>query len=816
MKKHIRIFALLLAVLMTFTLTGCGTSLDNPSGTSPEASSSGTTTPTSKLPSTGTTGATSPSAPAIDDAAIGTIIARLNESIYEAAANSADTVAFVENYYNDHGFEEYLQLLDSIYQVRTDRISQLSNIIATLEDLDLSNTALVAAKLAEAEVMISEDYHNYGWVLETQQPDGYDCTQRGYYAICTNCNKMVFQGEQHQWYYNRSRETHSLQCQNCSTSGVATAHDMNTQGQCKDCGYLLYANILVIESIAGESAALCGSIDNNHTVTIVHTQDKTNMPKTVEELLAYDEVILCNVANSDMPKGFDKILYSYVHDFGGGLFTVCGNTADSTADDWQANAYTRDDMCGTLYQHMLPVEAINYTPPVAVMILIDVSGSMFVPGEPDAVYEQSKLFWAKQGAEACLDVLSERDYVGVMALADEYTEAIGLTPRTQRDKILQAIEKLHGPGGTIYSLALEKAGQALMAMTGVEKKHIILITDGEPAIEDTERYLYMMQKNAEAGITMSIIGMQCVSAAARNMREALVDYAGMKAEDFHDVTDLTRAPLAMRSVLMTPEIKDTNYLTFIPTIHSSTSPITKDISQEDMPTLDGFYGMKAKEGASVVLMGEYTPIYTQWAYGYGRVGTFACDLNGTWSADFLSSETGVTILNNIVVHLANMPTVQIITPADPDDPLAAIIGKKCPSAQLPLLNVEGVSIDPASLGKITIITFWDSMCHPCADKLNTFSWFAYEYADQITVLAVHTDFHSDNLDADTYLDSDMLYAVDKPSDDSGYFYEALGLRAPCHCTIILDANGVVIYAGTTVFRSMNDIEELLYYLGILN
>jgi hypothetical protein len=70
-----------------------------------------------------------------------------------------------------------------------------------------------------------------------------------------------------------------------------------------------------------------------------------------------------------------------------------------------------------------------------------------------------------------------------------------------------------------------------------------------------------------------------------------------------------------------------------------------------MPTLDGYYGVKAKEGAQVILMGDYTPIYTQWQCGKGTVGTFACDLNGTWSSDFVESPVGATLINNIVTNL---------------------------------------------------------------------------------------------------------------------------------------------------------------------
>ena len=93
-------------------------------------------------------------------------------------------------------------------------------------------------------------------------------------------------------------------------------------------------------------------------------------------------------------------------------------------------------MYGTVYQQLLPVEIINYTPPVAVIIIIDRSGSMY---DGSGKYEDSKLYYAKLGAEACLDALTERDFVGIMSLGDSYSEELELTPRPYRAKILSAI-----------------------------------------------------------------------------------------------------------------------------------------------------------------------------------------------------------------------------------------------------------------------------------------------------------------------------------------------------------------------------------------
>lgn len=413
-----------------------------------------------------------------------------------------------------------------------------------------------------------------------------------------------------------------------------------------------YKNLLVIESIAGESDALIEMLDSSFTTTVLNTKFPDTFPTTMGEMLKYGEVILCNVANSDMPEGFDRLLQTYVSDFGGGLFTTCGNKPDSNKNDdmWEANAYTREDMYGTLYQSMLPVEIINYTPPIAVVIIIDNSGTMYNQGWED--YKNSRLYYAKIAAEAALDALTERDYVGIMSMNDD--DSVDLLPRTDRDGILAQINAVNPGADTLFSIALDKAGKALSALPDVAKRHVIIITDGEP--NDVEWTCEALRDNAEKGITTSIVGIQCSTPASALMKELLIDYAGMSESDFHNVYDIEYVSTILRETLEIPEIKDTNCVTFQPAFEKY-SIITSGILESSLPTLDGFYGVKAKNGAEVILMGEYSPVYTQWSYGEGKVGTFACDLNGTWSSDFISSKIGARLINNIVSYLSPADSV---------------------------------------------------------------------------------------------------------------------------------------------------------------
>lgn len=442
------------------------------------------------------------------------------------------------------------------------------------------------------------------------------------------------------------------------TAGGDTLNENNTFYTYK---YLeVFDKILIIDGnhTEGETDRLESLFsESSYKVTVVAIDDETALPATLAELRAYDEVVLMNVANDDMPEGFIEILYSYVYEIGGGLFTVGGNRVDQYGEE-VANAYNREDLAGTLFQDMLPVQAIDYTPPVAVVIIIDSSGSMTTQ---DAEIGKSAFELAKDGALACLNGLSERDYVGVMTLGTEAAIVSPILPVTQKYKIVEAIDALsEARDSTNYAPAIDYAGAALSAISGVERRHIVIVSDGYPT-DSAEDYLYYTQNNYEnSGITLSVIVVDVYNDNAHHesMETNMTVLAETGGGRFYDVTNMADVPRIMREELNVPEIKEVNYEEFVPVINSYTS-VMNGITQEDMPALTGYYGTKAKDGATVVLKGDYVPIYAQWKYGAGTVASFMCDLNGVWSEELLSSTTGQRFLLNVVNALFPTNSIRV-------------------------------------------------------------------------------------------------------------------------------------------------------------
>ncbi|MCH5155758.1 MAG: VWA domain-containing protein [Clostridiales bacterium] len=419
-----------------------------------------------------------------------------------------------------------------------------------------------------------------------------------------------------------------------------------------------FNNILVIERELGDSTKFVDSLGEEYTATVVQVADEKNMPNTVDALRQYDEVVLMNIANRDMPEGFIDILYTYVHDIGGGLFTVGGMRVDEYGN-LVPNMYDRSDMYDimpdgtmspTLYQDMLPVQSINYTPPIGVMIIIDRSGSMSTE-----MANGTRLDEAKQGARAAVYALSERDYCGIMTLDTEFQVEQSLIPATQQARLLRTINDIEMGGGTQFAGAIKRAGEALLSRRDIERRHIILISDGEPGDKTFEDYGDIIAANYEAGITFSMvaIGIDQNSQQDQNMRKA----AELGHGRYYRVWDSNTLPDEMSKELRLPEITEISSEPFQPKIRDHTAMVN-GVTQADIPMLGGYFGTKVKDDIYVSLSGEFVPILAHWRYGEGRVGSFMCDLSGDgWSQAFLASEAGVKIVNNAIRTL--LPTVNI-------------------------------------------------------------------------------------------------------------------------------------------------------------
>lgn len=458
----------------------------------------------------------------------------------------------------------------------------------------------------------------------------------------------------------------------------------------------VYDKILILERATGESDALVKllSEQGEYDVTVLNVYESEDIPSTVDELRQFDQVILNNISNYDlgsgvltggtrntnMPEGFDIMLEDYVKNYGGGLLTVGGK------DGEEANAYNRQDLYGSLYQQMLPVQAINYTPPLGVIVIVDISGSM----QSENAAGVSYLDLAKMAAVNTLSVLSERDYLGVMTLSDDYEMVLPLTPRTQESKIRSAINSIDFGGATIYPGAIERAGQMLRALTSVDRRHIVMISDGQVGDDQREQYEQLikdyyemdeisfsflgigMAKDSDLDETASIddpaLNGESLSPYKKMLRAVILGHGRICTSD-----DTTTVSTWMKENLSVPALKEVENEPFFPTINNILSPLvtgietgTTDADRNKMTVqLGGFFGVKLRTNAEMVLTGDFgVPLYVQWKYekergGKGMVGSFMCDLTGgEWSGEFMNNPNGQLFLLNVVENLMPIENIR--------------------------------------------------------------------------------------------------------------------------------------------------------------
>lgn len=403
-----------------------------------------------------------------------------------------------------------------------------------------------------------------------------------------------------------------------------------------------FENVLLIERYEGEGATLASIISETKTVTDISVEDDLDMfPTNISEMAMYEQIVLVNIAYSDMPEGFEELLNRYVYDLGGGLFTVGGTNDYGSGGSLVPHAYNREDIeKSKYYKSMLPVNAEDYTPPIAVMLVVDASLSMKSTGKLDS---------ALDGARACLDALHDRDFCGIVSFSSDSSERLSVLPVSQKETISEAITKIkdENSAGTEFAPAIMRAGRALSVINNVERKHIILITDGLPG-DSYETYMQYVEDNIADNITMSVLTIGIKDSAKEAEMNKAATAGGGK---YYNVTDIGSISNIMYKDLTEEAIPEIQYGKEFNLKVKDKSTILTGIDIDSIPTLSGYYGTVAKKDAAVPLMGEYVPIYATHKYGKGKVGSFMCDLNGEWSNKFVDSPVGKALILNIVESL---------------------------------------------------------------------------------------------------------------------------------------------------------------------
>ena len=239
---------------------------------------------------------------------------------------------------------------------------------------------------------------------------------------------------------------------------------------------------------ASQAQALAAALRAQHVDVTVVEPDK--IPKDMAGLQKYDGIILSNVSSLKMTKKQMENIRDYVREQGGGLMMLGGE------ESFGLGGYYRTPIEEALPVTMEVKQKIEI-PSLAVVLSIDRSGSMAMTTDEKV----TKLDIAKEAAHLVVDLLDERNEVGVMSWDTEFIWDAPIRPARDKQGIHHAISTIKAGGGTDGYPALKEAYQVLFDRPAL-LKHVIFLSDGQMTRGD---FAGLLRRMAKDKITVSTV-----------------------------------------------------------------------------------------------------------------------------------------------------------------------------------------------------------------------------------------------------------------------------------------------------------------------
>ena len=340
-------------------------------------------------------------------------------------------------------------------------------------------------------------------------------------------------------------------------------------------------------------------------------------PASLAEMLAYQCIILEDLRALDLSRQRIADLERFVREFGGGLVFAAG-----------ATSFGDPGLAGTALKRLLPVTFEPGRPspanrePLALFVVIDRSNSMGYNSRIGTLRDGEKVRYAKEAALAVVQQLRDEDLVGVVAFDSMPHEIAPLKPlRDNRARLLELIPRLVESGGTDFYDALESA-RSQLAASRVQRRHLILLTDGDTNRSSMEEYEPLIASIAAAGISVTTIRVGDNTVNLKLLREISERSGGQ----FHYVEDAQTLPdLMLREATRAIGPLSRGAEQFYPRTRGR-NQILLGIEEQHVPPLTAYAYARRKRGAEVLLqvtrLERRDPILTVWQYGLGRVAAF--------------------------------------------------------------------------------------------------------------------------------------------------------------------------------------------------
>ncbi len=343
----------------------------------------------------------------------------------------------------------------------------------------------------------------------------------------------------------------------------------------------------------------------------VDLRPPVGFPTTLKELERFDFVCVSDVPKSELSDSAQGLIESYVRDLGGG-FLYAGGENGFGLGNWQDTTLAR----------VLPVrmdsERVNKTPSVAMVLVIDHSGSM--SGLP--------IEMAKKAAKATLDVLSPDDLVSVVVFDSSPETVVKMQPVRNRTRIRNLISQVQPAGGTEIFPALDRA-YGILSVTEARKKHVILLTDGKAPAGGIRELVGQMIAES---ITITSVGLG--NDVDESLLKMIADVGGGRYHPALDANSLPRIFTKETELIA----KSAGVEEWFPVVQTDAAGFLKQLDVRTAPFLHGYVSTKLKPAPAVKLLAHGDndePLLARWRVGTGWALAWTSDVKTRWATEWI-------------------------------------------------------------------------------------------------------------------------------------------------------------------------------------
>lgn len=328
----------------------------------------------------------------------------------------------------------------------------------------------------------------------------------------------------------------------------------------------------------------------------------------------YSAIILANIGANNFSAEQQAALATYVRDFGGGLIMIGGDDSFG-AGGWQ----------GSVVESIMPVrfdvDAIRQIPRGALAIVMH-SCEM-----PDG----NK--WGVETAVAALETISRLDYFGVVGWGmNGYAWEVPMRTADDKQAIMSRLRGMQNNDMPDFNAPMKMALDALVACKDAAQRHMIIISDGDPAAP-SPGLINQFIGNRITCSTVSIFphgGMEIQT--LRNIATQLKgQYYSLSRPG--DEKRLPKIFIKEAKVVRRPLLRDEE---FMPKVRSTLSDIMQGIPDE-LPMLRGYVVTSPRKVADVempLVTKRGDPLLAHWQCGAGRTVAFTSGEWRRWGAEW--------------------------------------------------------------------------------------------------------------------------------------------------------------------------------------